>query len=310
MVAPKLGKSGVNTTDSADDTVISGWGAYDVRGDVNLDGVVDGGDTATSQSLGRGIFTSSGARNRRGFSGYEIGDALRSKYFVRHRVFDSGIGKWMNWEPFGYRDGLNLTQYVRSMAMTAVDPDGLFTMVPGGASGGGGAQSPVGSGSGTGGSTGSSSALCEGLWNTPEVQDQKRISDAKGTFIFGVTACYDGKPLRCVYPSQILRAAPHLSPEILAAIVACTEQHEDIHVGHIKCPNKSGYSFAPGSPSDPEGRLEERQATGTDINCANQWIKTNGANPDMVKFRDLKCEAYRKLYAAGDIQGPKHKGCP
>jgi RHS repeat-associated protein len=122
--------------DSADDSAISGWGAYDVRGDVNLDGVVDGGDTAATVSLGRGALTSTGVGNRLGYAGYEGDLVLSFKWHVRHRLFDSVVGGWLRRDPIEYADSNNLLEYVASRSLVASDPSGLI----------GGQQGPNGEG--------------------------------------------------------------------------------------------------------------------------------------------------------------------
>jgi len=116
--------------DSADDTVISGWGAYDVRGDVNLDGVVDGGDTATLQSHGRGALTSTGVGNRRGYAGYWGDPALRANWHVRHRVMNSVEGRWLTRDLEEYVDGLSTYESTRSSPLVGVDPMGQLTEGP------------------------------------------------------------------------------------------------------------------------------------------------------------------------------------
>jgi RHS repeat-associated protein len=113
--------------DSVDDTVISGWGAYDVRGDVNLDGVIDGGDTATSQALGRGALSSNGVGNRKGYAGYEADAKLAgAKWHVRHRVLCSTNGYWLSMDPLEYVDGPNRLQYCGSLPLAATDSSGLM----------------------------------------------------------------------------------------------------------------------------------------------------------------------------------------
>ena len=111
--------------DSADDTVISGWGAYDVRGDVNLDGVVDGGDTATSQAIGRGVLTSTAVHNRLGYAGYvsaaSVGGTVWS---IRRRQFSATTGVWSSRDPIGYPDGLDAYAYVGNRPVELRDPSG------------------------------------------------------------------------------------------------------------------------------------------------------------------------------------------
>jgi len=144
-------------------------------GDTDSDGDVDAADathahsiTGSYQTLGRGVLSSAGVSNRRGYAGYEYdptfeGAGGRHIYHVRHRVYDAGVGRWTRQEPLGYLDGMNLYAYVQGLAVVAADPWGLFICVGGcqpptpgpvtnpgggcgGSSGGGGAGGSSGSG--------------------------------------------------------------------------------------------------------------------------------------------------------------------
>jgi len=121
--------------DANDAAAIIGGGAYDVRKDAELDGDVDSNDavyahsiTGAYQTLGRGVLSSAAVNNRRGYAGYEFDPtfegAERWLYHVRHRVYDAEVGRWTRRDPLGYVDGMSLYEYVRSMPIITVDPDG------------------------------------------------------------------------------------------------------------------------------------------------------------------------------------------
>ena len=128
-----------------DDKGRIGSGAYDVRKDVNLDGVADSDDisqanavTGGNHALGRGVLSAGGpggaVGNRRGYAGYEYapelegtGAAGRHLYHVRHRVYDAGVGRWTRRDPLGYVDGMGLYEYVKSNALIYTDPTGTDT---------------------------------------------------------------------------------------------------------------------------------------------------------------------------------------
>ncbi len=120
--------------DATDSAAITG--AYDVRKDANLDGVINASDithvnsiTGGYQTLGRGILSSSAVANRKGYAGYEYAPefegAGRHLYHVRHRVYDADVGRWMRRDPLGYVDGMSLYEYVQSEPLTFLDPMGV-----------------------------------------------------------------------------------------------------------------------------------------------------------------------------------------
>lgn len=126
--------------DATDSAAITG--TYDVRKDANLDGVINASDvthansiTGGYQTLGRGILSSSGVANRKGYAGYEYDPTLEGAgkwlYHVRHRVYDADIGRWMRRDPIGYVDGMSLYEYVRSRPVAKRDPAGLASCATG-----------------------------------------------------------------------------------------------------------------------------------------------------------------------------------
>jgi RHS repeat-associated protein len=58
------------------------------------------------------------------FSGYRL-DPETGLYQVRNRAYHPALGRWVQRDPLGYVDGLNLYDYVSSNPINAVDPLGL-----------------------------------------------------------------------------------------------------------------------------------------------------------------------------------------
>jgi RHS repeat-associated protein len=59
-----------------------------------------------------------------GFRGYRWDNHLKL-YHVRHRVYDPNLGRWLQPDPAGYIDGLNLYAYCHGDPMNLIDPYGL-----------------------------------------------------------------------------------------------------------------------------------------------------------------------------------------
>ena len=104
------------------------------------DGVVDANDGTTLTSLkaagysgGWGLLSSSAVGNRKGYAGYEFDPVLNGAaggdekpvYHVRHRVLASDTGKWLQKDPLGYHDGMDLYEYCQSDAIDGLDAMGL-----------------------------------------------------------------------------------------------------------------------------------------------------------------------------------------
>lgn len=119
--------------DSADVTQVQAWrtgGSYDVRGDVDLNGVINAADVAavtsnTTTVQGYGVLSGVGVGNRKGFAGYEGDAKLVGRWHVRHRVLDSRLGRWLQRDPLGYVDGMSLSEYALSCVLRHRDPSGL-----------------------------------------------------------------------------------------------------------------------------------------------------------------------------------------
>jgi len=114
--------------------------------DWDLDGDTDATDNSnfasdyglvSGNSYGRAVLSLEGVRNILGYAGY-VGDRfIRGsgssttqggqgfKWHVRHRVLDSGLGRWTRRDPLGYVDGMGLYEYVASAGPSSTDPTGL-----------------------------------------------------------------------------------------------------------------------------------------------------------------------------------------
>jgi RHS repeat-associated protein len=135
--------------------------AYDVRGDTNLDGVVNTTDknyvmSHASATGGRGVLSTATVASRFSFGGAEGDAVLSSMHFqVRNREYDCEHGQWNQRDPIGLRRGplesgfdstnrrspvgairthyeqfINLYEYCTSEPVTAVDPSGLAKACP------------------------------------------------------------------------------------------------------------------------------------------------------------------------------------
>jgi RHS repeat-associated protein len=110
-------------------------GATDDTGDINFDDEPDAFDDALFDEsyaanlglTGRGLLTTPGVGNRKGYAGYEHDESL-TMYHVRHRVYRADLGRWMTRDPLGYVDGMGLYEYVGGMAVRGRDPSGLRKM--------------------------------------------------------------------------------------------------------------------------------------------------------------------------------------
>jgi RHS repeat-associated protein len=126
-------------TDQIQTWISGGAGAYDVRGDLDLDGDVDVNDKAAAGSmagtvLGWGAMSltvgSSGGGNRKGYAGYENDGVLADSqfYHVRNRVYHAGLGRWLTRDPAGYLDGPSAYAAFRMNPLAYFDPSGMLSL--------------------------------------------------------------------------------------------------------------------------------------------------------------------------------------
>ena len=219
--------------DSTDVTQIQAWidaPAYDVRGDIDLDGDVDATDKSLISSYldgttaGRGVLSAL-VSNRRGYAGYTI-DA-NGLWHVRHRVLDSGLGRWLRRDPLGYADGASLAQYVRGNPLALSDWSGLIGLTT--------AHSPQGGGAiGGGESFPGGEHGCDDLCGDPDTNKD----------LLGVTTCNSaGLVVTCVCPGNIAASFPGLTPDQLKTITGLVQYHEDQHAKSAVCKETSAGVF-------------------------------------------------------------------
>jgi RHS repeat-associated protein len=74
--------------------------------------------------ISNNAINSPGPRNPVGYCGYLFNSETRL-YTVRNRNYSPTLGRWLERDPAGYVDGMNLYEYVRGRSTYAVDPLGL-----------------------------------------------------------------------------------------------------------------------------------------------------------------------------------------
>jgi RHS repeat-associated protein len=108
---------------------------YDVRGDLDLDGVVDAADKSNldanflGSDLGIGLLTLPSSSNRIGFAGGQWEDSP-GLLIRRRRLLSPARGDWLRRDPAGYQEGNNLYQYSASAPIGRTDPSGLSSWTP------------------------------------------------------------------------------------------------------------------------------------------------------------------------------------
>ena len=119
--------------DSTDITQIQTWidaPAYDVRGDINLDGSVNATDKSLAISNYQGttsgwnVLSAAVVASRIGYAGYQKDINLDISH-VRHRVLEPHLGRWTRRDPLGYVDGMGLYAYAGGSAIVRQDSTGL-----------------------------------------------------------------------------------------------------------------------------------------------------------------------------------------
>ncbi|MBL8695976.1 MAG: hypothetical protein JNJ88_17915, partial [Planctomycetes bacterium] len=117
--------------DATDITQIQTWingSAYDVRGDLDLDGDVDTTDKSTAQGSFQGITLGahvlSNVGSRKGFTGHERATSIQSHWHARHRVLHSALGRWLQRDPLSYFDGVSMYSLFGHSPLAYSDPMG------------------------------------------------------------------------------------------------------------------------------------------------------------------------------------------
>jgi RHS repeat-associated protein len=59
-----------------------------------------------------------------GYTGHEWNYQI-DLFMTQYRAYDPALGRWLNEDPIGYHDGLNLYAYVRNSPVVWRDPLGL-----------------------------------------------------------------------------------------------------------------------------------------------------------------------------------------
>jgi RHS repeat-associated protein len=107
---------------------------YNADLDLNRDGLADSSDYTifdaswkdkVALSSGQ-ISSSSGPASEIGMAGY-VWTAKAEIYCVRYRYYDPMLGRWLQRDPAGYVDGLNLYTYGMGNPWAFTDPYGLFS---------------------------------------------------------------------------------------------------------------------------------------------------------------------------------------
>jgi RHS repeat-associated protein len=112
-----------------------GTATYVVEADLDRNGVINQLDydiciaddgKSSSGGVGEAGLFSKGVRNSVGYCGYVFNEDS-GLYTVRFRTYSPTLGRWLERDPAGYVDGMDLYEYVRGGAIDAVDPWGLWT---------------------------------------------------------------------------------------------------------------------------------------------------------------------------------------
>lgn len=126
------GDGDADATDKTLITLTSGGGigvtGYKADYDINRDGSVNSTDAnlcVAHAALAAGLISDpSGPDSPIGFSGYVFTSEARL-YCVRHRHYDPVLAVWLERDPAGYVDGMNLYGYVGNGPTNYLDPSGL-----------------------------------------------------------------------------------------------------------------------------------------------------------------------------------------
>ncbi len=203
------------------------------KADLDFDGYVTGDDNtlwdtyySNGQNLGRGTLSRSDLNNRAGYAGYQLDPTFtgspsggRSLYHVRHRVLDSGLGRWTRRDPAGYVDSASQYNYVTSRPLEHLDP------------------------------LGDRSLPCVGRWCQPGGDPdpveccRRACSPPEGDRPFGINYCCNGKLLACVCDDTINSNLRMFPRDFIEAFRACVQWHEDYNTNVRRC--------APGQEGDP-----------------------------------------------------------
>ena len=103
---------------------------YIAYADLDRDGDIDSTDYSiastegTHTALAEGVLSDPSIDNIFGFSGY-IYNPSTKLYCLRLRWYSTDLGRFIERDPLGYVDGMNLYQYVEGAPIGSMDPFGL-----------------------------------------------------------------------------------------------------------------------------------------------------------------------------------------
>jgi len=103
---------------------------YRAEADINRDGTIDTDDynivngASDATAIGVGLISTDDVDNIVGYDGY-LFNAETRQYHVRFRVYDPGLGRWIERDPLRYVDYMNLFGFLTSSPVVYVDPSGL-----------------------------------------------------------------------------------------------------------------------------------------------------------------------------------------
>jgi len=119
-------------------SLVQAWitgSAYDVRGDIDLDGDVDSTDkdavrdTWEGVTLGRGVLTAGAVGGSFGIGGYHAATP-QGFYCARARHYSSALGRWISRDTLESSDTPSLYEYVTSSPQAELDPSGAKVYIP------------------------------------------------------------------------------------------------------------------------------------------------------------------------------------
>jgi RHS repeat-associated protein len=251
--------------DTVDSDQIQAWidaPAYDVRGDLDLDGDVDGTDKSSVQNAHSGTIMGntvlSGRGNRRGFGGY----LRRSSktYHSRNRELVDSLGRWSTRDRLMFVDGPSLYLYVRGTPLVLVDPGGQQ----------GASHGP------TGGDVVYGFQRGKGEFTPKDCCDA--IKEQVPGLGAGFVACCNGQMIICAYPtysSAFGSDAAAMADMEEVCIVAHESEHGDVY----SCPpGATGPATYIGPPKGSQGYFEEEIAAYTvEKQCIAMWECTESS---------------------------------
>ena len=129
--ADASGDGAVNSVDLT--IVLNAFGgitsaSYKSEADFNRDGTVNSADLSQvlgfAAALPEGTLSSVGVSNRVGYCGYQFAPEPAT-YLARNRWYEPPLGRWIERDPLGYVDGMNLNLSFLASPVSVFDPTGL-----------------------------------------------------------------------------------------------------------------------------------------------------------------------------------------